>query len=171
MIGVAGGAPPPPAGAGPDRAGVAARLVSHLFEDMDALYGMAAQPKEARHWRDLQQIPAGLPLDQRVDRTVQQRAKLFEAIGPLRHALLPVVPRNAVVADTVATEEQRLRQGLETTFAADLRRAGRARRELLDALDAASSWEAWARLRRGQGLGTTAARKVMARTMTSLVTR
>ena len=168
---VEAGDPAPTAKAVAERARVSVRLVFHHFEDMDALYGMAAQLQEERNWSELREVPAALPLEQRVDRTVQNRTKLFEAIGPLRHALLPVVPRNAVVASTVAKQEQRLRGGLEATFATELRRAGRARRELLDALDAAASWEAWDRLRRGQGLGASAARKVMGRTVTSLLAR
>lgn len=161
----------PTAKAVAERAGVSVRLVFHHFADMDALYGLALQVQDERHWSDMREVPSGSSQAERVERTVQQRAKLFEAIGPVRHALIPVLGRNPDLRAAVGAGEQRLRSSLEATFASDLRRAGRAKKELLDALDAATSWEAWDRLRRQQRLAPAAARRVMARTVGGLLGR
>ncbi|MGH9086880.1 MAG: TetR/AcrR family transcriptional regulator, partial [Acidimicrobiales bacterium] len=152
-----------------ERAGVSVRLVFHHFEDMDALYRLAVGVQDERHWAEVREVPADAPLAERVDRTIQQRLKLFEAVSPVRQSLVPVLSRNAELASVVARGEQRLRGLLESTFATELRRDGRGKKELLDALDAITSWEAWDRLRRRQQLAPTAARKVVTRTLMGLL--
>ena len=167
---VAEGDPSPTAKSVAERAGVSVRLIFHHFEDMDALYRLAVQVQATRHWADVREVPADAPIDERVDRTIQQRGKLYETVGPVRQALVPVLSRNDEIADAVAQGELRLRGMLEATFAPELRAAGRSRKELLDALDAATSWEAWDRLRRRQRLPMATSRKVIARMMKSLLT-
>lgn len=161
----------PTAKAVAERAEVSVRLVFHHFEDMDALYRLALEVQADRHWSELRDVPASSSLSERVERTVQQRGKLFEAIGPLRRALVPILPRNDELAATVAQGEQRLRAQLESAFAAELRTARQAKKELLDALDAATSWETWDRLRHQQRLAAPTARRVMARMLASLLGR
>ena len=151
------------------RAGVSVRLVFHHFEDMDALYRAVSRTQYERHWRAVRPIPADLPLDRRVERTVQQRAKLFEAISPVRRKAATLVTRHQDVAEGFARTNGLLRSWLETTFGEELKAAGRERRELLGALEAAASWEMWERLRRVQGLTTAASRRVLARTMRALL--
>jgi AcrR family transcriptional regulator len=151
------------------RAGVSVRLVFHHFEDMDALYRAVSRTQYERHWRAVRPVPADLPLDRRVERTVQQRAKLFEAISPVRRKAATLVARHQDVAEGFARTNGLLRSWLETTFAEELKAAGRERRELLGALEAAASWEMWERLRRVQGLTPAAARRVVARTMRALL--
>jgi hypothetical protein len=62
-----------------------------------------------------------------------------------------------------------LRGALDKVFAAELDAAGPQRGELLDALEAATAWECWEQLRRRMGLGQAAARRVMTRTVLSLL--
>lgn len=159
----------PTAKAVAERAGVSVRLVFHHFADMDALYGLAVEVQAHRHWAEVHEVPSTASLDERVERTVQQRAKVFEAVSPVRQALVPIVPRNPEIAEAVAASERRLRDLLDGTFSRELQRAGRARKELLDALDASASWEAWDRLRRSQHLAPAAARKVVTRTLLGLL--
>ncbi len=166
---VAEGDHSPTAKAVAERAGVSVRLVFHHFADMDALYRLAIEVQAHRHWAEVHEVPSTASLDERVERTVQQRAKVFEAVGPVRQALVPIVSRNAEIAEAVAASERRLRDLLDATFSRELQRAGRGRKELLDAIDAAASWEAWDRLRRCQRLAPAAARKVVGRTLLGLL--
>ncbi|MGH9108393.1 MAG: TetR/AcrR family transcriptional regulator [Acidimicrobiales bacterium] len=154
-----------------ERADVSVRLVFHHFQDMDALYRLVVDVQARRNWDAVDEVPATLPLDDRIERTVRLRGRLYEAVGPVRRSLVPVLPRNSEISDAVAGDERRLRGLLETTFSPELGAAGRSKRDLLDGLDASSSWEAWERLRRSQGLGAAASRRVMARTLGGLLAR
>lgn len=160
---------PPTAKEVASRAGVSVRLVFHHFEDMDALYRAVYRVQFERHWRSLRPVAGDLPLDQRIDRTVQQRAKLFDAIGPVRRKAVPLAARHRDIAEGFSATNTMLRLSIEETFADELAAAGRERRELLGALEAAASWEIWERLRRVQGLTTTTARRVVTRTLRALL--
>jgi TetR/AcrR family transcriptional regulator of autoinduction and epiphytic fitness len=150
-------------------AGVSVRLVFHHFEDMDALHRAVQQAQFERHWQGLRAVAPDLPLAQRIDRTVQQRAKLFEAVGPVRRKAVALAARHQAVADGLDLTNTMLRDWLEETFAGELRAAKRHRRELLAALEVASSWETWDHLRRVQKLQTAAARRIIVRTLHALL--
>jgi TetR/AcrR family transcriptional regulator of autoinduction and epiphytic fitness len=156
---------PPTAKAVAERASVSVRLVFHHFEDMDALYRMVANLQFDRHWATVREVPPDLPFATRVDRTVTQRARLFESISPVRRSGLALTARSEAVARAVDRSDNQLRSWLETTFQPELRAAGRSRRELLAAIDAATSWETWERMRRGSRLSAAAARRAMERTL------
>lgn len=163
------GDPAPTAKAVAARADVSVRLVFHHFEDMESLYRTVLALQAAEHWDAVRDVPADRPVDDRVDQTVQQRAKLFDAIGAVRRAAVTLGPRQPDIADQLAETDARLRGWLEGTFAPELRAAGRERRELLAALDTAASWEAWERMRRTERLSAAAARRATARTLRSLL--
>lgn len=151
------------------RAGVSVRLVFHHFEDMDALYRAVAQAQMARHWQEAQSVRPDLPLAQRIDKTVQQRAKLFEAVSPVRRKAVSLALRHPDIGEELELTNTLLRSWLEETFAEELRAAGRGRRELLAAIEAAASWETWERLRQLQRLQSSAARRVVSRTLHALL--
>lgn len=165
------GDPTPTAKSVATRAGVSVRLVFHHFEDMEALYKMVLTVQEDRHWSAVRDVPAELPLDERIERTVAQRAKLFDAIGSVRRATAALAARRDDVAEAIANGDGLLRSWLQSTFATELDRAGRERRDVLDAVDAAASWEAWDRLRRSQSLSAPAARRVTTKTLSALLSR
>lgn len=163
------GDPAPTAKAVAARAGVSVRLVFHHFEDMEALYRMALAEQASGEWSEVRDVPASLALAERVDRTVRQRAKLFDAIAPLRRAAAAIALRRGDIDDDVAATDRQLRGWLEQTFKRELEVARRDRRDVLDALDVASSFETWDRLRRIQGLSAAAARRVVTRTLSALL--
>ena len=163
------GNPAPTAKAVADRAGVSVRLVFHHFEDMEALYRMVMTLQGARHWSTVREVEPDLPLGERIERTVNQRAKLFAAVGSVRRAAIGIATRRQDIADVLAASDGLLRKWLATTFAPELAAAGRRRRELLDALEAGASWEVWDRLRRSQGLSPNAARRVMGHMLAALL--
>ncbi len=152
------------------RAGVSVRLVFHHFEDMDALYRAVSRAQFERHWERIRPVAGDLPVGQRIDRTVQQRARLFDAVAPVRRKAIPLAARHhGVIQEGLERTNKMLRSWLEETFASELHAAGRERRELLGALEVAASWESWERLRRTQGLSTATARRVLTRTLRALL--
>ncbi|MGH8980296.1 MAG: TetR/AcrR family transcriptional regulator, partial [Acidimicrobiales bacterium] len=151
------------------RAGVSVRLVFHHFEDMDALYRKVVALQFERHWQLVREVPADLPLDDRIDRTVHQRARLFDSVREVRRAARAAAIRWPEIAARLEESDGFSRQWLEDTFEPELSAAGRSRRELLAALDAAASWESWDRMRRAGGLSAAAARRSMARALHGLL--
>lgn len=151
------------------RAGVSLRLVFHHFEDMDALYRSVIALQAQRYWLKLREISADQPLAHRIDRTVRQRSRLFEAISPVRRMAMSLASRSAALGEALAESDTFLRSRLAHTFAPELEAAGTAGRDLLECLDLATSWEAWERLREGQHLSAVAARRILNRSLTALV--
>jgi len=163
------GDPQPTAKEIAQRAGVSLRLVFHHFDDMDALYHAVAKVNVERHWKSLYPVPPDLPFEHRVERTVRQRYRLFEAISPVRRAAIRQAYRSKEIGATLAESTKALRQQVALTFAPELSAAGAAAPDLLDALDLVTSWEAWERLRTAQGMTPTAARRVIEHTITSVL--
>lgn len=151
------------------RAGVSLRLVFHHFDDMDALYRSVMVLQAQRYWGRLRAVPTDLPLEHRIDRTVRQRGRLFDAVGPVRRAAVSVASHSPELADALAESDSLLRGRLERTFEAELEAAGTGAGELLEAIDLVASWEAWERLRLGQRLSGVAARRVMGHALTALL--
>ncbi len=163
------GDPSPTAKTVAARAAVSVRLVFHHFEDMESLYRAVLSLQASQYWDTVRSVPADRPVEDRIDQTVQQRAKLFDAVGAVRRAGVTLASRQPDIAAQIAESDAQLRSWLEETFAPELRSAGRERRELLFALDTAASWEAWDRMRRTEHLSAAASRRVMARTIRSLL--
>lgn len=151
------------------RAGVSVRLVFHHFEDLDALYSAVGRTQIDRYWRTIHPVRPDLPLPQRIERTVAQRAALFEAISPVRRRAVALALRHRGVAEALDVTNTMLRTWLEETFAEELRAAERDRRELGAALEAIGSWEMWERLRHVEGLPRAAARRVVVRMLTAIL--
>jgi hypothetical protein len=78
------------------------------------------------------------------------------------------VDDSPVIARHLARASKMLRKNLEDVFAAEVARAD-ASADLMEALDLCASWEAWDRLRNQQRLSASAARRVLAATMHSLL--
>ena len=122
------GNPQPTAKEIANRAGVSLRLVFHHFDDMDALYHAVAKVNVERHWKSLYPVPADLPFEHRVERTVRQRYRLFEAISPVRRAAIRQAYRSKEIGATLAESTKALREQVAATFAPELNAAGAARR-------------------------------------------
>jgi AcrR family transcriptional regulator len=152
-----------------EQAGVSLRLVFHHFTDMDELYQFVASLQLRRIWSDLPQRSPVLARQRRIEWIVDHRAGLYEEISPIRRALVRRVPVSPGVRDAVAAADALLLENLKATFAPELDPLPVALRiETLDAMDTASSWEAWERLRSTSGVQPRAARRVMARMLESL---
>ncbi len=163
------GDPDPTAKAVAEQAGVSLRLVFHHFADMDELYQFVASLQLRRSWSDLPQRSPALARQKRIEWTVAHRAGLFEEISPIRRALVRRTAASPGVRDAVAAADALLLENLKATFAPELGPLPVATRiETLDAMDTATSWEAWERLRSTSGVRVREARRVVARMLASL---
>jgi len=145
------------------RAGVTPRLLFHHFNDLDALYRFVSAIQFERYRRDIPEVPSDLPLDQRIERTVQKRSELYQSMGHLGWNAALLSTRHQSVAESLVETHAMLKSRLERTFAPELQAAGRGRRELMTAIDAAVSWHVWHYVRDVSGLPVVAARRVMSR--------
>jgi len=132
-----------------DRAGVSLRTVFHHFQSMETVLAECWRVQYERHWEGLHAVPGEGPLADRVEATVQQRTAQFERIAGPRRAAVVWAPRSPVIARGLESARCVLRSMLAETFADELAADGEPE-VLLDALDAAASFEAWDLLRRGQ---------------------
>jgi AcrR family transcriptional regulator len=153
-----------------ERAGVSLRSVFRHFEDLDGLFTVATerQGERVRHLFEL--APPSGSLSQRAEALVAQRCRLYEEIAPTRRAALRQAPFHAPLRDGLSAAAGVLRQHLPQVFAAELSRlAATERREVLEALEAASGWAFWETLRAEQRLSVERARRIMARTLVALI--
>ncbi|HEX3333224.1 MAG TPA: TetR/AcrR family transcriptional regulator [Acidimicrobiales bacterium] len=152
-----------------ERAGVSLRLVFHHFAEMDDLYHYVAAIVLRRQWSGMPRISANLALATRVERTVAHRAALYEEIAPVRRALVRRGAAAPSVSDAIGASDGLLLENLKETFAPELEAMpSTLRGEHLEALDTASSWEAWDRLRTVSRLQVRGAKRVMTRTIEAL---
>jgi AcrR family transcriptional regulator len=159
----------PTAKAVAERAGVSLRLVFHHFAELDDLYHYVAALMLRGQWSGMPRISDKLALATRLDRTVAHRAALYEEIAPVRRALMRRVASAPGVSDAIAASDGLLLENLKATFAPELAALPEGARAVqLDALDTASSWEAWDRLRTASRLPVRGAKRVMTRTLQAL---
>jgi len=146
------------------RADVGLRTVFRHFADMETLYreiaieidavvGPAAATRLAsRDWRE------------RLAQSIELRAEVFERLMPFQLATAahrhesPFLDEKQIAS--AALQRALLRHALPKSLAAD--------KERFEALDLLLSSDAWLRLRREQGLGKAAARRVMLRAAEAL---
>jgi TetR/AcrR family transcriptional regulator, regulator of autoinduction and epiphytic fitness len=157
-----------------EQAGVSLRLVFHHFEDMESVLRSAVEIQVERHWRKLEAVSPDGDLGDRVNHTVRERAQLYEAIAPVRRAAGLAAGRSPTLAGQLDTARRLLRSQLRHTFFPELDTYGRGapaskERELLDALEVATSFETWDQLRRLHGRSATAARRVVERLVTGVL--
>ena len=160
----------PPAPRIAERAGVSLRSVFQHFRDLEALFAIAADRQLERIVALARPLPADGELGARLDALVDQRARIFEAMTPVRRASLvqePFSPQAVEARDRILALA---RADLERAFAGELETSPDPAR-LLHALDAASSWQVWESLRNHQGLPEGEARKVLHLLLSSLLTR
>ncbi|HUP84606.1 MAG TPA: TetR/AcrR family transcriptional regulator [Acidimicrobiales bacterium] len=156
----------PPAPRIAERAGVSLRSVFQHFRDLEGLFAFATDRQLERIGALVRPLPTTGPLNARLDAFVEQRVTIYEAVTPVRRAALaqePFSPHAVVARDRILAVA---RAELERTFADELLGGGP---ELLEALDAAASWQLWEALRNHQGLDVDGARKVLRRLLHSLL--
>ena len=115
-------------------------------------------------------MDASLPLSERIDAFVEQRARLYELIKGVRRAALLLEPDSGVVAGWLATARKTKAADVERVFRRELEGVLEAERPALRAaLVSATAWTAWESYRFHQGLGVGRARAAMRATIAALV--
>lgn len=160
----------PPAPRIAARAGVSLRSVFQHFADLEALFAAAADRQTARIRRLGRRLTADGPLDGRVAALVAQRARILEAIAPVRRAALLMEPFSADIASRLVQSRALGRAELVRVFAPELAAwRGAERADVLAALAAASSFSAWEALRAHERLSVDRAQRGMARTLRAVL--
>jgi AcrR family transcriptional regulator len=152
-----------------DRAGVSLRSIYQHFEDLEALFGAASGLYTDRVLAMATPIEPEGPLPDRLDAFTVQRARILEAVTPVRRAALLQEPFSAQLRETRRRMEALGRAEIARVFAAELGRVPPAdRREVHAALEAASGWSAWEHLRT-TGRSVDEVERVMHRTMCAVL--
>lgn len=153
-----------------DRAGVSVRSVFQHFDDLPSLHTAVVQRVVERLAALVVPIDPDLALADRIAAFAQHRGALLEAVTPFRRAAAVHGPFAPEIRDAIANGTAFLRGEVELVFASELAQTPAAeRRELLDALAAASSWGVWDALRSEAGDSPDQARAVLVRTLRSLL--
>jgi TetR/AcrR family transcriptional regulator, regulator of autoinduction and epiphytic fitness len=153
-----------------ERAGVSLRSVFLHFQGREQLFAAITERQVARIAPLFEPLDADAPLAARIDAFCEQRARVLEAVTPLRRAALMMEPRSELVARKLAEVRSGKRAQAEWLFAAELAACPDADRAALTAaLGAACDWNAWQSWRAHQGLSPAAARAAMRLTLRALL--
>ena len=153
-----------------DRANVSLRSVFRHFEDLDSLF-LAAIERQATRTAHLYEPPVSTGT--REDRTsslVARRRKLYETIFEVRRGWMLRFydqPRVAAILDAVYDA---LYSQIVTLYTRDFEALTAVRRrDLIDAVDAATSFDTWAHLRSHRGLSAARSAAVVKQTVLALL--
>ncbi len=152
------------------RAGVSERSLFQHFADREALYQAVAVQQYERIVPTLDPVDVSLPLPDRIEAFVAQRARLLETVTPVRRAALLLEPESEVVSTWLQNTRRQKAREVERVFRPELETVEQGERGvLLAALVAASAWTAWEGLRAHQRLSEDRARAAMRATLTALL--
>jgi AcrR family transcriptional regulator len=146
-----------------ERASVSVRSVFQHFDDLETLHASVAERLVERVAVLVLPVSPELPLAERLDRFVHQRALLLEAVTPIRRAADVHGPFSTEITARLRDGQAFLREELVHTFEPELAAAGLARDDVLDGLDTALSWATWEGLRNGLGRDQPTAERVVRR--------
>ncbi len=150
-------------------AGVSVRSVFQHFDDLETLFSMVAERALSHVGGLVQEIDTSLPFADRLDAFVLQRAKLHEAVTPIRRAAAVHAPSSPAIQARVAAGHEFLRSALERTFTPELDADPRDHDLLLDMLDVAAGWSTWEQLRAQDGRSVDGAAEVIAALITAVI--
>ncbi|WP_392896801.1 TetR/AcrR family transcriptional regulator [Streptomyces sp. LN699] len=144
-----------------ERAGVSRRLVFHHFADMAQLIETAIARRLEQLMEQIQPLPTQGSRSARVAALTEQRARILEWITPAQLTTMRLERRSERIDEVTRQVLDLARERLATVFAEELGRApaGRAT-DLLNGLDAVTTWGAWYHWR-SSGLDVDAAHRAM----------
>jgi TetR/AcrR family transcriptional regulator of autoinduction and epiphytic fitness len=152
------------------RASVAPRTVFQHYPDREALFVAVSDHRQAHLAALMGEVSADAPLAQRIAEVVEQRARVYEWIAPVRRAALLMAPFSESVQRWLAGFRAVKRADLERVFAAEIAACDDARRDaLVAALGAVASWSAWSALRDEQELDVEHASAALAHALRALL--
>jgi AcrR family transcriptional regulator len=148
------------------QAGVSLRALWSHFADMEALFAASGERILERRDEEHQPVPTDLPLPARIDAYCHQRARALEQIAPAAKASALKEPFSPALQSYRRSHVDRVRTELQILFSREIN----GDETLLTALTATSTWPTWGTLRDAMGLDPEAARLVLMRTITALLT-
>jgi AcrR family transcriptional regulator len=148
-----------------DRARVGIRTVFRHFEDMDSLYAELDARLRGEAWPLLAQALPGGSLAARARALVERRGELFERIAPYKRSANLERWRSPFLRE----RHGELVRGLRAALLRGLPELAAAPTDLVDALELATSFEAWDRLRSDQRLSRERARAATSRIVLALL--
>ncbi|MFD7907600.1 TetR/AcrR family transcriptional regulator [Kitasatospora sp. NPDC059747] len=152
-----------------ERAGVSRRLVFHHFADMAELAEVAVSRRLEQLAARIGPLPTEGPRELRVTALTEQRARILEGVTPTRLAVMRLENPSPRIQEAVRQMMDFARLRLAQVFAAELDPLPEpARSELLDGLDAVTTWSAWHHWR-SCGQSPEEARHTMAATVRTLL--
>ncbi|MEU6709214.1 TetR/AcrR family transcriptional regulator [Streptomyces wuyuanensis] len=152
-----------------ERAGVSRRLVFHHFADMGQLQDTAIARRLDQLAARIGPLPTEGPRETRVAALVEQRARILEWITPARLTMMRLENPTERVEFATRQVLDFARRRLAEVFAEELDRLpGDRRADLLNGLDAVTTWGAWYHWR-SSGLDLDAARRTMEATVHALL--
>jgi AcrR family transcriptional regulator len=137
-----------------ERSGVSRRSLFRYFDDMDDMCRVAISRHQERvsHLFELDALGVGT-LEDRIDRIVEQRIRLFEAVAPVRRIARLRAPYQPILAEELRRTGDILSRQAVDNFAAELNAMGPdARSRARSAADILTSFDAFEVMRSSQGL-------------------
>jgi AcrR family transcriptional regulator len=137
-----------------ERAGLSARSIFRYFDDRDDLYRAAFERQQERVQPLLPiEVAAGAPLEDRIAAVVEQRLRLFDAVGQTAFASRLRAPFQPVIAENLSQGRAFFRSQLKKAFASELTAMPAAQAgALLAAIDVLCSYESYHLMRHDQSL-------------------
>ena len=148
------------------QAGVSLRALWSHFADMEALFAASGERILEQRDETHEAIPADLSLPARIDAYCHQRARMLEHIAPAAKASALKEPFSPALQSYRRSHVDRVRTELRILFAREIN----GDENMLAALTATSMWPTWGTLRDAMGLEPDAARLVLTRAVTALLT-
>ncbi|MEU4213845.1 TetR/AcrR family transcriptional regulator [Actinoplanes sp. NPDC026623] len=148
------------------QAGVSLRALWSHFADMEALFTASGERILQQRDEAHQPIPTDLPLTARIDAYCHQRARMLEQVAPAAKASSLKEPFSPALQSYRRSHTDRVRTELAELFAREIDDD----ESLLAALTAVSMWPTWGTLRDAMGMDPKAARAVLTRAVTALLT-
>ncbi|WP_406865207.1 TetR/AcrR family transcriptional regulator [Streptomyces sp. HUAS MG47] len=150
-------------------AGVSRRSVFHHFDDMAQLVDTAITRRLGQLAEQIRPLPTSGPRAARVAALVEQRARILEWITPARLAIMRMEHPSDRIREVTDEAFADARRRLEAVLGEELGRvSGRRRTDLVDGLDAVTTWGAWYHWR-STGLSPDQARHAMEATVLNLL--
>jgi TetR/AcrR family transcriptional regulator of autoinduction and epiphytic fitness len=152
------------------RAGISLRSVYVHFDDLDDLFAAAGARQSEQVAHLLYVIDAALPLPERIDEVVRQRAAIWETLAPIRRAVLVWESSSSLLREGAKRTTRRAHRDLARVFAVELQHETPERREIaLEALYAVTSAGMWEVLRAERNLSVENSCRVVAASLTALL--
>lgn len=155
-----------------ERSGVSLRSVYRYFDDLEAL-ARAAIARQTERFAPLAALADDRSgtLDERIDRIVDVRLRLYEAVGATRRAAIQRAASNPILADQLERTRVLLDRQVEALFAPELDALDpKVRATVAPALDLLLTFESYDQLRRTRRLSGAETRRVLRATLARLLT-